>query len=148
VCSVARDGIPEGSTVDVAVSWFNRRRIAILGRPDRGADHGSSQGPVVFSTGSLSGGEDPAGRLQSVLRAAEAGEVHIQAPGPEASHLAALAKLGELRQPAPTGRWADRIRAGTPEVEGLGGMAGPRLGERAGLAGPRLGWNSAGLGGG
>jgi Short C-terminal domain len=97
VCSVARDGIPEGSTVDVAVSRFNRRSIAILSRrPGQGAARGSGQGPVIFSAGSPSGGQDPAGRLQSVLRAAEAGGVHIQAPDPEASHLAALAKLGEL----------------------------------------------------
>jgi hypothetical protein len=98
VCGVARDDLREGSTVDVAVSRFNRRSVAILTRqqPSQRAERRSGQVPVVFSTSSPSGGQDPADRLQSVLRAAEAGGVHIQAPDPEASHLAALAKLGEL----------------------------------------------------
>lgn len=55
-----------------------------------------SHGPLVISTRSPSGGQDPFGRLQSVLQAAEASGVHVQAPDPETSHLAALAKLGEL----------------------------------------------------
>jgi hypothetical protein len=109
VCSVARDGISEGSTVDVAVSRFNRRSIAMLpGRSSQRETHRNSQGPIVFSTSSpsgqgpvvfstgSSGGQDGAARLQSIFRAAEAGGVHIQGPDPEASHLAELAKLGEL----------------------------------------------------
>ena len=97
VCSVARDGIAEGSTVDVAVSRFNRRSIAMLpGRSSQRAERRNSQGPIVFSTRSPSGGQDPADRLQSIFRAAEASGVHILAPDQEASHLAALTKLGEL----------------------------------------------------
>lgn len=97
VCSVARDGISEGSTVDVAVSRFNRRIVTILpGRTSPRAERRNAQGPIVFSTSSLSGGQDGADRLQSIFRAAEASGVHIQAPDPEARHLAALAKLGEL----------------------------------------------------
>jgi hypothetical protein len=111
VCGVARDGIPEGSTVDVAVSRFNRRSVAILAprpvqsAPPRGGHQvpvvfstssQPGQGPVVFSTGSPSGGQDPAARLQDFLRTAQSGGVHVQAPDPEAAHLAALAKLGDL----------------------------------------------------
>jgi Short C-terminal domain len=97
VCSVARDGISEGSTVDVAVSRFNRRSVAILpGRSSQRAERRYAQGPIVFSTRSPSGGQNPAGQLQDFLRTAQSGGVHIQAPDPETSHLAALAKLGEL----------------------------------------------------
>jgi hypothetical protein len=111
VCGVARDGISEGSTVEVAVSRFNRRSVAILGRqpiqsaPPRGGHQvpvvfstgsPSGQGPVVFSTRSPTGGQDPAARLQEFLRAGQSGGVHIQAQDPEASRLAALTKLGEL----------------------------------------------------
>lgn len=107
VCSVARDGISEGSTVDVAVSRFNRRSIAMLpGRTSQREVRRNSQGPIVFSTRSpsgqgpvvfstgSSGGQAGADRLQSIFGAAAAGGVHN--PDPEASHLAALAKLGEL----------------------------------------------------
>jgi hypothetical protein len=119
VSSVARSGFHEGSTVDVAVSRFNRKIVAILGSRlsqdaagdgsqgpvayssgspagGRGPVPGGRQVPVVFSSGPSSGGQDPADRLQGLLRAAGAGGLHIQGPDPEASHLAALAKLGEL----------------------------------------------------
>jgi hypothetical protein len=98
VCGVARNGISEGSTVDVAVSRFNRRSVAILApRPVQSAPaRGGHQVPVVFSTGSPSGGQDPGARLQDLLRTAQSGGVHIQAQDPEDSRLAALAKLGEL----------------------------------------------------
>lgn len=111
VCSIARDDFREGSTVDVAVSRFNRKSIAILpGRSSSSprADRRNSQGPVVFSTSALGGqgpvvfstgtpgGQNPADGFQNIFRAAEASGVHIQGPDPEASHLAALAKLGEL----------------------------------------------------
>jgi hypothetical protein len=96
VCSVARGDISQGSTVDIAVSRFNRRSIAMLpGRPAQKVEFRNGQGPVVFST-STPGGQNPAEAFQSVFRAAGASGVHIQGPDPEASHLAALAKLGEL----------------------------------------------------
>jgi hypothetical protein len=88
-CGVARDDISEGSTVDVAVSRFNRRSVAILSTRHAPAHDGGR--PIPDQD------QDPARRMQLLLNAAQSGQPQpAAAPDAEMRHVDALAKLAEL----------------------------------------------------
>jgi hypothetical protein len=78
-CTVAREGVPAGSTVRVAVSKMNRRSVAML--PD----------PVTPAHGHH-------GQMWQVPSPAGTGERHIPAPGGELDRIQALKQLVDLHR--------------------------------------------------
>jgi hypothetical protein len=89
-CSVARDNIAEGSTVNVAVSRFNRRSVTILA--DRPISAAPGRQPSQGST-------DREQLLVQSLQSAHSGQ-RPQSPAadPGLSHVDALAKLADLHR--------------------------------------------------
>jgi Short C-terminal domain len=88
-CSVARDDISAGSTVNVTASRFNRRSVAILS--GRSAPARGDGRPAPDQD------QDPASRMQLISNAVQSGQSRPAAtPDSEMSHVDALAKLAEL----------------------------------------------------